>query len=67
MLSALFNKHFLPSFSLFQRWQQGEHPGQPAVADGAVRQQSGDAGGRPHGGLPGTEEEGGGPAVLHAA
>ena len=30
-------------FWLFQRWRQGEHPGQPVVADGAVRQQPGGA------------------------
>ena len=46
---------------------QGQHPGQPAVAHGAVRQQPGGAGGREDAGLPGGEETGRGPPLLHVA
>lgn len=35
-----------------------QHPGQPVVAHGAVRQQPGEAGGRAHAGLPGGEAQG---------
>ena len=40
-----------------QGQQHLQHPGQPAVKDGAVRQQLGDLGGGAHPQLPGGEEE----------
>lgn len=48
---------------MFQGWRQGQHPGQPAVTHGAVRQQPGGLGGGAHSRLPAAEEEGGGFAV----
>ena len=40
-----------------QGQQHLQHPGQPPVKDGAVRQQPGDPGGGAHPQLPGGEEE----------
>ena len=40
-----------------QGQQHLQHPGQPALKDGAVRQQLGDPGGGAHPQLPGGEEE----------
>ncbi|XP_062487726.1 atrial natriuretic peptide receptor 1 isoform X3 [Pezoporus occidentalis] len=50
-----------------QQGEQQQHPGQPAVPHGAVRQQPGGAGGGAHPGLPGGEAQGGGAALPDPA
>ncbi|XP_053857335.1 atrial natriuretic peptide receptor 1 isoform X5 [Vidua macroura] len=50
-----------------QQGEQHQHPGQPPVPHGAIRQQPGGAGGGAHPGLPGGEAQGRGPALPDPA